>query len=81
MRSVIAILLDLIGIAVLSVGGWWLAPWVGMFILGAALMAIAWAIDPPKRASFDLEPEEEPAEDAEPQAAVAPPGLEWGSLP
>lgn len=81
MRAVLSALLDVAGIVALTVGGWWLAPWVGMVVLGLGCIIVAWAIDPPRRSSFEIPDEEtEEAEESEqpeqPPAPVA--GLDWG---
>ena len=81
-RSLLADLLTLAGITCLTVGGWWLAPWVGMVVLGLGLIVLAWTVDPPRQGTvIALPPEEEepePVQSPEYREAIGGIGLEWG---
>lgn len=48
LRFIFASLLELAGITGLSVGLWWLAPWVGMVSAGVGLVLLGLAVDPPQ---------------------------------
>lgn len=51
MRFLVASALEVAGIALVATGLWMLAPWLGVTVAGAGLVAVGMAVDPPKRGS------------------------------
>ncbi len=48
MRFVVASILEVVGLAVMAVGLWTLAPWLGLVVGGVAVAALGIAVDPPR---------------------------------
>ena len=49
MRSLVASLLEIAGIAGMAYGMWMLAPWFGVTVGGAGLVVLGFALDVPPR--------------------------------
>ena len=51
MRELLSTVLELVGLTVLALGLYLLAPWLGVTVAGAGLVALGLALDPPQRRS------------------------------
>lgn len=55
MKLIFSAFLEIVGIVVLSVGLWMLAPWLGVAVAGVGLILVGMAMDPPRRAKRGAE--------------------------
>lgn len=49
LRAVLSAITELLGVAAIFAGFWWIAPWLGLIVGGIAMIIIGVAIDPPPK--------------------------------